>query len=99
MTPAGQTAVFDGFGFDAVAKLPAKGVDVVIDGKAWPAVYGAARPDVAQFFKASALVKVGFRATVPADALPPGPHLVQVRVVAADGNGYFDSPAIPFSAK
>ena len=99
VTPAGQPTVFDGFGYDAVAKLPARGVDVVVDGKAYPAAYGAQRPDVAQFFKIPALINVGFKATLPAEALTPGAHLVLVRVVAADGKGYFDSPAVPFMVK
>jgi hypothetical protein len=96
-TPAGQATVFEGFGFDAPAKTPAKGVDVVVDGNAYGTVYGAARPDVANFFKAPALVNVGFRAVLPAAALAPGAHTVMVRVVAADGKGYFDSPTVAFS--
>jgi hypothetical protein len=99
VTPADQPAVFDGFAFDAVAKLPARGVDVVVDGKAYPAAYGAARPDVARYFKAPALINVGFKATLPAQAMTAGMHLAQVRVVAADGKGYFDSPAVSFSAR
>jgi hypothetical protein len=96
-TPGDQPMVFDGFGFDAIAKAPAKGVDVVVDGKAFGTAYGAPRPDVAQFFKAPGLVKVGFRTVLPAGSLAAGPHTVVVRVVAADGGGYFDSPAIAFS--
>jgi len=97
VTPSGRPTVFDGFGFDAPAKAPAKGVDVVVDGKAYGTTYGTARPDVASFFKAPGLVKVGFRTVLPAGALAPGAHTVVVRVVAADGAGYFDSPAIAFS--
>ncbi|MGZ3377318.1 MAG: hypothetical protein ACXU8S_12025 [Phenylobacterium sp.] len=97
VTPAGQATVFDGFGFDAPAKAPARGVDVVIDGKAYGTTYGAARPDVASYFKAPGLVKVGFKVVLPAGALAVGPHTVLVRVVAADGRGYFDSPIVPFS--
>ena len=97
VTPAGQLTVFDGFGFDAPAKTPAKGVDVVVDGNAYGTVYGAARPDVASFFKTTALVNVGFRAVLPAGALTPGAHTVLVRVVAADGKGYFDSPTVAFT--
>ena len=98
-TPGDQPVVFDGFGFDAAAKTPAKGVDVVVDGKAYATTYGAARPDVAQFFKTPGLVKVGFKAVLPAGSLAAGPHTVIVRIVAADGGGYYDSPGIPFSVK
>lgn len=97
VTPAGQATVFDGFGFDAPAKAPAKGVDIVVDGKAYGTVYGAARPDVASFFKTPGLVKVGFKAVLPPGALAVGAHTVVVRVVAADGKGYFDSPTVAFT--
>lgn len=96
-TPAGQATVFDGFAFDATVKAPARGVDVVVDGKAYGASYGSARPDVAAYFKAPALVKVGFRTTLPAGALAVGAHTVLLRVVATDGKGYFDSPVAVFS--
>ena len=96
-TPADQPAVFDGFGFDPVAKAPGKGVDVVVDGKAYGTAYGAARKDVANYFKAPGLVNVGFRTILPAGTLAVGPHTVVVRVVAADGKAYFKSPPIAFA--
>jgi hypothetical protein len=97
VTPADQATVFDGFGFDAPAKAPAKGVDIMIDGQAYGTVYGAARPDVAAFFKTPGLVNVGFKAVLPAGSLTVGAHTVVVRVVAADGKSYFDSPTVAFS--
>ncbi|HEX3365915.1 hypothetical protein [Phenylobacterium sp.] len=99
VTAADAPILLDGFGFDPVAKAPAKGVDVVIDGKTYGAKYGAARQDVGNFFKNPALVNVGFTTTLPAGTLAAGSHVVVVRVVAADGLGYFDSPEIPFQAK
>jgi hypothetical protein len=98
VTPAAQPIVFDGFAFDPVAKAPAKGVDVVVDGKAYGAVYGVERPDVARFFNAPMLVKVGLRATLPAHSLTMGPHTVVLRVVAADGKSFYESPQIAFQA-
>ncbi len=99
VTPADRPVRLDGFGFDPVAKAPAKGVDVVVDGKAYGTAYGAARPDVASYTKAPGLVKVGFSATLPAGALAPGPHIAVVRVVAADGKGYYEGPPIRFEVK
>jgi hypothetical protein len=96
-TPAGQPTLFEGFGFDAVARQPARGIDVVVDGKAYGTTYGAERPDVAAFFKTPGLVNVGFRAVLPATSLAVGAHKVVVRVVAADGKNYFDSPVTIFS--
>jgi predicted small lipoprotein YifL len=98
VTPAAQPIVFDGFAFDPVAKVPAKGVEVVVDGKAYGAAYGAERPDVAQFFKAPILVKVGFKATLPAGSLTIGPHTVVLHVIAADGKSFYESPQIAFQA-
>lgn len=99
VTAAGAPLLLDGFGFDPVAKTPGKGVDVVVDGKAYGAAYGAPRQDVATYFKAPALVKVGFSVTLPPGTLAPGAHNVAVRVVAADGTGFFESPPIPFTVK
>lgn len=100
-TPAtirsGVPLTVSGFGFDPVAKAPAKAVDVVVDGVAYPTEYGHQRADVATYFKVDALGASGFRATLP--AVKPGPHTALVRVVSADGQSYFDGVAISFYAK
>lgn len=98
-TPGDAPMVLSGFGFDPVARLPAKGVDVAIDGRAYGATYGAPRQDVANYFKAPALAATGYSVTLPAGTLAKGPHNVTVRVIAADGQGYFESPQIPFTVK
>jgi hypothetical protein len=99
VTAAVQPTVMDGFAFDPVAKAPARGVDLIVDGKAYGTAYGAARPDVADYFKVPALANVGFRTVLPAAALQPGAHTVVVRVVAADRLSYFDSPILAFQAR
>jgi hypothetical protein len=96
VTPASMPIVLNGFGFDPIAKAPAKGVDVVVDGKVYGATYGRARRDVARFTKVPALVPVGFTTTLPIGTVPIGEHKVVVRVIAADGASYFESPPIPF---
>lgn len=96
-TPGDAPIPFSGFGFDPVAKAPAKGVDVVIDGKAYAATYGGSREDVASYFKSPGLSATGYAVTLPAGFLVNGPHKVVVRVIAADGKGYFESPAIAFT--
>ena len=96
-TPGDVAIVLSGFGFDAVAKVPAKGVDLVIDGKAYGAAYGGSRPDVASYFKTPPLALTGYTVTLPAGTLPKGPHALVVRVIAADGKGYFESPPVPFT--
>lgn len=96
VTPGAQPIVLNGFGFDPTTKLPARGVDVVIDGKAYPTTYGAPRPDVARFTKVEGLTPVGFTTTLPAGALDSGEHILVVRVIASDGSGYFESPQFKF---
>lgn len=99
VTPAGTPMVLDGFGFDAVAKVPAKGIDVVIDGKAYGTAYGHARGDVAQYFKTPALAATGWKTVLPAGTVAAGAHTLRLRVVAADGKGYFESPPVSFQVK
>lgn len=94
-----EALVFDGFGFDPDAKTPAKGVDVEIDGRLYPAAYGIARADVADFHKNPALVPVGFKMTLPPGTLAAGPHQVRARFVAADGSAYYQSPVINFTVR
>lgn len=99
VTAAGRPTVISGFGLDAVAKAPGKALDVVVDGRAYGAAYGAERPDVAAYFKSAAMAKVGFSTTLPAGALAVGQHTAFVRVVAADGKGYFDGAKIHFQVR
>jgi hypothetical protein len=99
VTPGGQATAFDGFAFDPRAKAPARGVDVVVDGKAYGSAYGATRPDVASYFKQPGLAAVGFSFTLPAGTLGAGPHSVRLRVVAADGKGFYESPNYSFTVK
>jgi hypothetical protein len=99
VTPGGQPTAFEGFAFDPVAKAPARGVDVVVDGKAYGSAYGGARPDVASYFKQPGLGAVGFSLALPAGALAAGPHSVRLRVVASDGKGFYESPNYAFTVK
>ncbi len=99
VTGAATPMLIDGFGFDPVAKQPAKGVDVVIDGKAYGTAYGHARPDVGDYFKTPALAPSGFRVTLPAGTAAVGAHTLRIRVVATDGQSYFESKQVAFEVK
>jgi len=98
-TAADRAITFDGFAFDPVRKIPAHAVDVVVDGKVYGASYGAARTDVAGYFKAPVLTDVGFSVTLPARSLAAGAHTASIRVVASDGAAYFQGPSIPFEVR
>lgn len=99
VVPAGQAVVIAGFGFDPVAKAPAQGVDLVVDAKVYGTAYGGPRSDVAAYFKTPILTPTGFKVTIPAGVLAPGPHQAMVRVVSSDGQSYFDGVRIPFLVK
>ena len=94
-----QPMEFAGFGFDGVAKKPAKGVDLDIDGHLFGTTYGQSRPDVARFKGVAELDHVGYKATLSPGTLQPGPHTVMVRVVSADGTQYDQSPPIRFTVR
>ena len=96
---SGVPTTFSGFGFDPIAKTPGKAIDIVIDGVPYGTTYGSARPDVAAYNKAPAVQPSGFRITLPAGTVTPGPHQVVVRVVTADGKSYFDSLILSFHAE
>ena len=96
---AAEPLTLQGFGFDPVARRPGRGVDVVIDGRPYGTAYGAQRADVAAYFKAPALTAVGFHTTLPAGLVGVGDHQAAVRVIAADGKGYFDGPPIAFTVR
>jgi hypothetical protein len=99
VVPAGEPIFVRGFGLDPVTKTPGKGLDVVVDGKAYGTSYGAGRDDVAAYFKAAGLTKVGFKTTLPPGEVAAGRHQILVRVVAADGKGYYDGATIAFEVK
>jgi hypothetical protein len=98
-TPGFLPTRLEGFGFDPVAKAPGRGVDLVVDGRVYGAAYGRPRKDVADHFETPRLASTGFTSTLPAEALPAGAHTAVVRVIAADGKGYYESPPIRFEVK
>ena len=95
--PAGTALMVDGFAYDATGEL-ARGVEVVLDGRSYPARYGEHRPDVAEHAGDAALGPCGFRALLPAAAVTPGPHGLVIRVVLADGRAQHLTPLLPFDA-
>ncbi|TAJ71489.1 MAG: hypothetical protein EPO51_14500 [Phenylobacterium sp.] len=96
---SGQPTTFSGFGFDPVARTAGKAIDIVIDGVAYGTNYGGERQDVAAYYKTGAVTPSGFRVTLPAGIVKPGPHKMEIRVVAADGKAFHDSATLSFYAK
>jgi len=88
-----------GWAADGPAQLLAGGVDIVIDGKAYAAKYGAPRPDVAKFLKVPAYTACGFSFSFPAAAFEKGKHRLSVRVLNHDKTGYWESDTFPFECQ
>jgi|HubBroStandDraft_6_1064221.scaffolds.fasta_scaffold82590_2 MoaA/NifB/PqqE/SkfB family radical SAM enzyme len=82
----------DGWAVDAEAQSSAGGIEVVVDGTAYPAQYGASRPDVVEAFRLGAYDKAGFWCQIPAEAFQPGLHSIALRVIAQDSRGYYATP-------
>ncbi|MBS0362537.1 MAG: hypothetical protein JSR98_14265 [Proteobacteria bacterium] len=96
-TPRDRPVVFDGFGLDRTAMKPARGVDITIDGKLYGTAYGGSRQDVAKQLGQPNLAAVGFRTVLPTGTLSTGPHTATVRVIAADGKAYYETPPVSFT--
>lgn len=86
-----------GWAVDRAAKVAAGGVDVVIDGKPYAAVYGDVRTDVADHFKIPAYGPCGFKFSVPAAAFDKGIHHFVVRVINSTKTAYWED--IPFAVQ
>lgn len=54
-----------------------------------PVVYGLYRPDVARHFRQRNFAMSGFQAAADISHLSPGKQSVQLRLVTADGSGYY----------
>jgi SAM-dependent methyltransferase len=83
-----------GWAIDTLGGKPGCGVDIAIDGTPYQAAYGHQRPDVAAHFKRPEYVKSGFGFRFPSGRMTPGDHALTVRVIAADGRGYYESAAL-----
>jgi phosphoglycerol transferase len=84
-----------GWAVDHPSRLAAAGVDVVIDRTPFPSTYGSNRDDVADYFQRPAYRESGFAAGIPAGAIARGEHALMLRVVASDGQCYYQTRPIP----
>jgi hypothetical protein len=81
-----------GWAVDPLAGTPASAVLVEVAGRTHLVPVREERADVAAAFGVPAYARSGFRGLVTLDDLPAGLQPVQLRVVSADGRGYFDVP-------
>jgi hypothetical protein len=97
--PSGQPFRLVGWAVDHEMKVPAGGVEILIDQRLLPAVYGIDRPDVVQYFKHAAYGRSGFTADVGEPAVETGPHTLVMRVLSADRSCYYQSDGLPLVAR
>ena len=79
-----------GWAFDNFARAPAAAVFLQLDGKLYPASYGGERLDIVALFRSRSLARTGFQWTIPAWKLGPATHELSIKVLSADGKGYYD---------
>jgi len=70
-------------------------VEVAVDSTPFAAAFGFDRPDVAAYLRAPAAQPSGFRAMIPAEALPPGQHKLTLRVQSRTRPCFYESQSIP----
>ena len=86
-----KNLLITGWAVDDRAKLPAGGVEVNINGKLYPAVYGLDRPDVAKAYEIPAYRLSGFKAFIPLADIGKGEHTMTLKVYTNDKKNYFSS--------
>jgi hypothetical protein len=85
-----QTIKISGWAVDGLAKKPAGGVLVAIDGKLLKTYYGANRSDVAVHFKNPNYKKCGWYIEIPVKILAPGNHKLSLKILSNDKLTYFN---------
>jgi hypothetical protein len=81
-----------GWAIDSVAKRPAGGVWLALDGRIADAKYGTSRPDVVAATHEPAYAQTGFELHLKNRDLGKGPHTIEVVIRSADGAGYYRPP-------
>ena len=84
-----KNLLITGWAVDDRAKLLAGGVEVNIDGKLYPAIYGLDRPDVAKACEIPAYRMSGFNASIPLADVGKGEHFLALKILTNDKKNYF----------
>ena len=86
--PRGQALAVRGWVLDIGRQIPAAMVDFVLDGVAYRTPIRVPRGDVATAYGQRWYLRSGFNAELPAAALTPGPHDLEMRILLAGSRGY-----------
>jgi FkbM family methyltransferase len=92
--PANSAIRFSGWAVDEPNHSAAGGVDIVIDGVPYGAVYGWYRSDVADHFKNMSYLHSGFALVLEPGTLSKGRHTVAVRTISHDKSSYYEGPTL-----
>jgi Polysaccharide biosynthesis enzyme WcbI len=92
LVPFESSIVFSGWAADIRNGTPAGGVDVVVDGVPYSAIYGIARSDVAQAH-GDPFENSGFQFSLPPGVLSRGVHSFTIRVITHDRGAYWEGPS------
>lgn len=91
--PARGALAVSGVAIDSRSMLPARYVDLAVDGKAVArAVTGSPQPQTANLLHDDALLPSGFRATLDLGRLAPGPH--ELRLLVGERNRAAPYPSV-----
>jgi hypothetical protein len=88
-----HTVQLSGWAVGAADKHAGTDIEIDVDGTIIPAFYGFDRADVSAYLGTPDAEPSGFRARLPAKLLPPGSHVVKLRMVAAGGGCFYEVPA------
>lgn len=85
-----------GWAIDQQRALPARDVDVVVDGRVFSSIFGLDRADVSAYFRRATYTASGFVVAIPDHTLSQGRHDLSLRLVRSDGQCYQEraGPAI-----
>jgi hypothetical protein len=96
---AGEPLLVSGWGIDERHQVPARWIELVLDGTPYRTEARVPRGDVASARRHFDYLRCGFRATLPSDRMTRGNHTLVVRIVLANGRSYHESAAISFTAQ
>jgi phosphoglycerol transferase len=79
-----------GWGIDQPSGSTGRAIDVLVDGRPVPTFYGLDREDVSSTFGSMSYRESGFATEVAARTLAPGAHTLALRLIAANGECYYE---------
>ncbi|PWU08268.1 MAG: hypothetical protein C5B51_08070 [Terriglobia bacterium] len=83
-----------GWAIDLDSKGPAHGVEIAVDSRVYPTLYGSPRQDVSEYFGNATFLHCGFTAKIALSTLEGTGHSVSLRILLDPGDTYLESPPL-----